>query len=131
MSVRLHPYTRITGTIYFDDLTIKVIGTATDVDDSGNDLPFKFELANNYPNPFNPTTTISYSIPKADRVTLQIFNVLGQRVRTLVNIEQAAGRYQVQWNGKDEMGNAVGSGVYFYQLNTSRQVTVKKMVLIK
>ena len=131
MSVRLHPYARVTGTVYFDDLSIKVIGKATDLEDQGDNLPFKFELSNNYPNPFNPTTTIAYSIPQNDRVTLQIFNILGQHIRTLVDNNQSAGRYEVVWNGRDKAGNAVGSGIYFYQLNTSRQVTVKKMVLIK
>jgi hypothetical protein len=131
MSVRLHIYELITGTIYFDDLSVKVIGKADAIDDLSKNMPLEFDLANNYPNPFNPTTTIAYTIPDAGKVTLEIFNVLGQHIQTLVNEDQVAGRYQVMWDGKDKSGNTIGSGIYFYQLTTNRAVTVKKMVLLK
>jgi len=131
MSVRLHPYTRFTGTIYFDDFTVKEIGETTDIEDNDKNTPLTFELGNNYPNPFNPTTTLEYSIPDAGRITLEIFNVLGQNVLTLVDEDQPRGRYQVMWDGKDKAGSLVGSGIYFYQLRTSKAVTVKKMVLLK
>ncbi len=131
MSARLHPYAKITGTIYFDDLTIKVIGKASDLGERDNNSPLTFELGNNYPNPFNPTTTIEYSIPDAGRVTLEIFNILGQNMLTLVDENQSTGRYQVVWDGKDKAGSLVGSGIYFYQLRTKNAVTVKKMILLK
>ncbi len=131
MSVRLHPYARMTGKIFFDDLTIKVIGKATDLENKDKNTPLTFELGNNYPNPLNPTTTIDYSIPEAGKVTLEVFNILGQNVLTLVDQEQARGRYQVTWNGTDKTGSLVGSGIYFYQLRTPKAVTVKKMVLLK
>jgi hypothetical protein len=131
MAVRLHPYSRITGKLYWDDLTLKVIGKASDMKDNDKNSPLTFELGNNYPNPFNPSTTIEYSIPDAGRVTLEIFNILGQNVLTLVDEEQSRGRYQIMWDGKDKAGSLVGSGVYFYQLRTSKAVTVKKMILLK
>ncbi len=131
MSVRLHPYLQFTGTIYFDDLSVKVIGKADAIDDLSKNMPLEFDLANNYPNPFNPSTTIAYTIPDAGKVTLEIFNVLGQHIQTLINEDQGAGRYQVMWDGRDKSGNTIGSGIYFYQLTTNRAVTVKKMVLLK
>ncbi len=90
-----------------------------------------FELKQNYPNPFNPSTTIAYSLPKTTAVELIIYNMLGQKVRTLVHTVQAAGQYQVTWNGRDDAGNPVSSGFYFYQLRTLDGLQVKKMLLLK
>jgi hypothetical protein len=85
-----------------------------------------------YPNPFNPTTTISYSIPAAAAVELSIYNVKGQKVVTLVNQHQEAGEYSAQWNGTDEQNNSVASGVYFYQLSDdSGRSSVQKCLLLK
>jgi hypothetical protein len=85
-----------------------------------------------YPNPFNPTTTISYSIPAAAAVELSIYNVKGQKVVTLVNQHQEAGAYSAQWNGTDEQNNSVASGVYFYKLSDdSGRSSVQKCLLLK
>ena len=95
-------------------------------------IPEEFSLAQNYPNPFNPTTTISYQLKTAARVDLAIFNLLGQRVRTLVNGEkQAPGVFSLYWNGLDEAGQEVSSSVYFYRLEADNQVQVRKMMLLR
>jgi hypothetical protein len=94
-------------------------------------VPTHFELAQNYPNPFNPTATIEYALPKPAMVELRIFNILGQAVRTLVNEEKGAGYYQVVWDGKDEVGRTVSTGIYLYQIKAGDFVETKKMQLIK
>jgi M6 family metalloprotease-like protein len=110
-------------------------GSATDVDDDpgGMLLPEKFALEQNYPNPFNPTTTIIYNIPPGDPVltNLAIFNVLGQKVATLVDEIQGPGTRNVTWEGKNDQGVRVASGVYFYRLVRGEQAVAKKMVLLK
>ena len=90
-----------------------------------------FTLSGNYPNPFNPSTTISYSIPTDGNVELIVYNIRGQKVKTLVKGTQPAGVYNVTWNGKDENGRSVSSGVYFYKLRSSGKTAVKKMLLLK
>ncbi len=94
---------------------------------------FTNSLAQNYPNPFNPTTTIKYSIKERAHVTLKIYNVAGQLVKTLVNEEQnpRADGFAVRWNGRSNEGNPVSSGVYFYKLVAKNFTQTKKMVLLK
>jgi hypothetical protein len=94
-------------------------------------LPAEFSLSNNYPNPFNPETRIGYSVPKACQVKLEVFNILGQRVRMLVDENQTAGKREITWDGKDENRNEVASGVYFYRLRAGDFTQTKKMVLIR
>jgi hypothetical protein len=94
-------------------------------------IPLTFELSQNYPNPFNPSTVISYQIPQSEMVTLEIFNTLGQRVRTLVNENQESGRYEVQWDGKNNSGNSLSSGVYLYRLNAGNYIKTLKMILLR
>ena len=86
----------------------------------------EFNLIFNYPNPFNSSTIISYNIPRNSNVRLEIFNVLGQKVDLLINKEQDAGNYKVQFNA-----NHLSSGIYFYQLTTNRQSIIKKMMLLQ
>lgn len=93
-------------------------------------MPIVF-AANNYPNPFNPVTNISYSVPKDGNVNLTVYNTKGQIVRTLVNGRIKAGNHKIIWNGTDNNGNAVSSGVYFYRLSSSEQTITKKMLLSK
>jgi hypothetical protein len=93
-----------------------------------NTLKFSLE---NYPNPFNPTTTIFYTQPQTGSVSLEIFNIKGQKVRTLVNSHQASGSYQAVWNGRDDGGRQAASGIYFYKLQTPGYTTMKKMLLLK
>ncbi len=94
-------------------------------------LPESFELKQNYPNPFNPSTTINYQIPEAGRVTLRIYDLLGQLVTTLVDREVVAGTHSVVWAGKNERGELVAAGVYIYRLEAAGVVRTKKMVLAK
>ncbi len=92
----------------------------------GQDLPDKFSLGDNYPNPFNPTTTINYALPKSTDVTLKVYNLLGREVATLVNSKQKAGRHQLKFDASD-----LASGVYFYRISTPEFNKVRKMMLIK
>lgn len=85
----------------------------------------------NYPNPFNPSTTITYQIPASGSVRLEIFNIKGQKVRTLVNDLQNAGSHSVVWNGTDQSGRLVSSGIYFYHIVTDRSTSTRKMLLLK
>ncbi len=94
-------------------------------------LPEAFELLQNYPNPFNPTTSISYKIPRVAEVKLSIYNLYGQKLRTLVNERKAVGAYTVEWDGKDQFGKAVASGVYFYRLEAAEFVQTRKMLFVK
>jgi hypothetical protein len=94
-------------------------------------LPLTFELKQNYPNPFNPSTVIAYQLPQNEMVTLEIFNALGQKVRTLVNETKDAGQYEITWDGKNTSGNQLSSGIYLYRLNAGNYVKVMKMVLLR
>ena len=97
----------------------------------GEAVPTTYVLEQNYPNPFNPTTTIEYDIPSTGKVTLEIYNIIGERVRTLVNDVQDAGVYQVVWDGRDESRNTVATGVYLYRVHAGNFNSVKKMLLMK
>jgi subtilisin family serine protease len=94
-------------------------------------LPVQYALLQNYPNPFNPTTSIRYELPKDSYVELVIYNVQGQAVRELVNGWQKAQRYVIAWDGKNEQGNSVASGIYFYRIKAGEFVNTKKMVLLR
>mgnify|MGYP000946331550 CR=1 FL=1 len=85
----------------------------------------------NYPNPFNPETNISYSIPQSGVASVKVYNLKGQQIRTLVNGEVAAGTHTVVWNGTDDNGTAVSSGVYFYRVENAGKVITKQMLLLK
>lgn len=124
------------GIAWFDDLSVEevtVVETGVEgdpfVDKTKN--PRHFMLNQNYPNPFNPETVISYTLPKSGVVELDVYNIIGQRVRRLVNKYRAAGTYRVIWDGLDDSGNRVVSGVYFYQLRTGSSVFTRKMVLVR
>ena len=94
--------------------------------------PTEFALFQNFPNPFNPETTIKYNLAEGSDVHLQIYNILGQVVRTMVAERQSAGRYQVKWSGTDDRGMPVSSGIYFYQLATGGKFhDVKRLMLLK
>ncbi|RME18843.1 MAG: T9SS C-terminal target domain-containing protein, partial [Candidatus Zixiibacteriota bacterium] len=103
----------------------------TDVDNDNSPLPNTFALGQNYPNPFNPTTTIEYSIPRRSRVVIDIFNVLGQSVRRLVDEKAEAGTHSVVWDGRTNGGRPVASGVYLYRITAGEFVRTRKMLLLK
>jgi hypothetical protein len=94
-------------------------------------LPYTFELSQNYPNPFNPTTNIRFSLPKSGHARLDIYNILGRRVTTLVDEDLPAGHKLITWYGKDYQGNVVAGGVYFYSLKAGDFTETKKMILMK
>jgi len=96
-----------------------------------NALPTHFELAQNFPNPFNPSTEVHFALPHSCQVSLEIFNIAGQKVTTLVNQPLDAGYHSVVWNGCESSGNQVASGIYFYRLKTDDFQQTKKMMLLK
>jgi len=98
---------------------------------AGSSVPDAYALTPNYPNPFNPSTAIGYAIPQDGRVTLTVYNVLGQEIRTLVDDHQAAGTYTVMWDSKDASGKDLTSGIYFYTLRAEKYTRTRKMVLMR
>jgi hypothetical protein len=97
----------------------------------GNVIPTVYALRQNSPNPFNPVTSVGYDLPKAGEVQIAVFNVLGQHVTDLVNGYQEAGSHEVVWDGKDNAGSSVASGIYFYRIKTNEFSDTKKMLLLK
>lgn len=98
----------------------------------GIDLPAVSQLTGNYPNPFNPETTISFSVSQNSMfVNLEIYNLKGQKVKQIVNMQLPAGDHAVLWNGTDETGKAVSSSIYFYKMKVGKFVSTKKMILLK
>ena len=93
--------------------------------------PLEFTLGQNHPNPFNPTTTIPFLIPEMGRVQLNIYDVRGSLVKTLFDGVLPAGFRQLTWDGTDNRGNGVGSGVYFYRMTTGKRTLTKRMTLLK
>jgi flagellar hook assembly protein FlgD len=94
-------------------------------------LPLVFAVEQNYPNPFNPSTNIKYAIPHDEHVVIEVYNMAGQKVRTVVNQMQKAGHYTVLWHSDNDAGQRVGSGVYFYRVTAGENSVVKKMLLVK
>ena len=107
------------------------IQSATDVDDILDNLPTAYALLQNYPNPFNPTTEIEFSLPKPGDVSLVVYNLLGQEVRTLAYGNYGAGHYRVTFDGRSEGGTQLASGMYFYRLTTAGFTQSRKMLLVK
>ena len=104
-------------------------GWALSVDN--NTLPEVFALHNNYPNPFNPITNIRYDIPEASDVRIDIYDLVGKKVKTLVSKQHQPGRYKIQWNATNEFGSAVATGMYIYKIQAKDFVSVKKLLLMK
>ncbi|MGB9562101.1 MAG: FlgD immunoglobulin-like domain containing protein, partial [bacterium] len=94
-------------------------------------IPQNYTLKQNMPNPFNQVTTIEYGLPASGEVTLVIYDLLGKKVRTLVNGHAEAGMHKVEWNGKDDNGSELPSGIYFYKMTTNNYSEIKKMTLLK
>lgn len=90
-----------------------------------------YELVQNYPNPFNPSTTIKFNMPEANYVSLKVYNMLGQEIRSLIKEHKAAGTHIITWDGKDNYGNNVSSGAYLYKIIAGKFIQTKKMLLIK
>ncbi len=127
----------ITGIQYFSFGNYKmiprnnddVVTTTTSVDDGA--IPVSFALAQNFPNPFNPETTIRYQVAELGDVKIEIFNVLGQRVKTLIDKVTSPGAHSVIWSGRNDLGRPVASGVYIYKMQAADFVKVQKMLFLK
>ena len=94
-------------------------------------LPKEFTLHSNYPNPFNPSTVISYDLSRETAVKLNVYDMKGRRINALVNQVQSAGRHHVRWNAKDARGNGISAGVYLYRLEAGGKVFTEKMIFMK
>jgi len=101
------------------------------VDDNNNQIPERFTLSQNFPNPFNPSTVIIYTVPKAQRVKIEVYDILGNKVKTLLDEEMFVGTHKVRWNGDNDVGRRVSSGVYFYKLTSKDAVISRKLVFLK
>lgn len=118
-------------------LTVEIEAPVTSVAERQSDLlPKVFALQQNYPNPFNPSTTIKYQLPAASEVKITIYNLLGREVRTLVDAEKPAGFYSVDWDGLNEHGLEVASGIYLYRIEAKSMagekfLQTKKLMLLK
>jgi len=100
-------------------------------DDDNTIIPTLTQLRSNYPNPFNPSTTIAFDVAKDTHVSIEVFNIKGQKVKEVVSGSYRAGRHSVVWNGDDAAGRAVGSGIYFYRMTAQGYTSVQKMLLMK
>ncbi len=120
----------------FNTLKLKVTPNGTDgpflsTGENYETFPAEFSLHGNYPNPFNPVTTLRYSLSNRANVTVSVYNLMGQQIFDLVNRYHDAGFHQVTWSGKDNVGNTVPSGVYFYRVTTKDESLTGKMLLMK
>ena len=119
----------LTSSGYYSDIFVAKLGYDTSVE---NHLISSNILLSNYPNPFNPETVISFSIPDESKIELSIFNIKGQKIKTLVHNEFTKGSHSIIWNGNDDFGNSVSSGVYLYKLRVNGKTeAVKKCLLLK
>ncbi len=114
------------------EFAVMICPTTSGVEEEeGGVIPKSFELYQNHPNPFNNETVIKFNLRKPAEVTMTVFNILGQKVRTLAEGRMNAGTHVASWNGKDERGNNLSSGIYFYQLKTGEAKETKRLVLLK
>jgi hypothetical protein len=115
-----------------DVWTYAWIGMPTFTDLEQNEqIPLEYSLGNNYPNPFNPSTVINFSLKRSGVTKLSIYNIIGQEVKSLVDSELKAGNYEVTWNGRDDSSQPVASGVYFYRLQSGDFIKTCKMIMLK
>jgi hypothetical protein len=116
--------------IYVDAMTGEIITAVEDAGNSGS-LPGEFSLEQNYPNPFNAETLINYGLPQDTHVELAVYNILGQRVRTLVDGIRPAGQHRARWDGTDDGGRPLASGLYFCRMKAGGYISVRKMLLVR
>jgi hypothetical protein len=110
------------GVHYFDVQYLSLANTT---------IPNQFELYQNYPNPFNPVTTLQYALPEDSPVSIMIYDIMGRKVKTLVNKSQNAGYKSIQWNATNDRNEPVSSGLYLYTIQAEEFRQVRKMVLLK
>jgi hypothetical protein len=136
ISVRARFNNWVTGNAWFDDFSVvkMVVAPGNAIQPKDQDIPEipeHFSLHQNYPNPFNPVTTIQYDLPHQTHVTIDIYNIMGQHVKTLVNAVQNPGSYSLIWDATNDRGALAPSGMYLYVLKTNEQRLTKKMVLLR
>jgi hypothetical protein len=116
--------------IYFDNISFSS-SNSVGVDNRSEIYPQRFALEQNFPNPFNPSTTIRYELPEDGLVNVTIYDMMGRQVSTLVSSQQAAGYKSIQWNATNDFGKPISAGVYLYKIQAGEFVQTKKMVLLK
>ena len=136
VSVRPRSFPLWYGTAYYDDFAVNGLEAVVTSVEENNEIvegtiPTAFDLKQNFPNPFNPSTMIQYALPAAAPVKVEIFNILGQTIATLVDEVQQAGIKTVEWSGRDDMNRAVATGIYLYRISTPEFTMTRKMVLMK
>ncbi len=114
-----------------DTPVLQELDKATAVEDIKGNTPISFKLHSSYPNPFNPSTTLKFDVPEKSQVTLSIFNMNGELIKTLVNSEVAPGQHSIMWNGTNDINNIVTSGVYFARFTYSGHTQMQKLMLLK
>lgn len=119
----IHPL--MTGTVVVDSGSLDV------KDQNDDNLPKSFRLEQNFPNPFNASTTITYELAYPEKATLTIYNLTGRKIRTLSEGRKSAGQHRLVWDGKDENGDTVSSGIYLYRLTVGELTRVRKMMFVK
>ena len=114
-----------------DSFNVTILPVGVGIDDEFADIPVEFNLYQNYPNPFNPSTLIKYALPKSSTVSLVIYNLMGQEIRRWDESDAVPGYYEKIWNGTNQAGISVSSGIYIYRITTAEFIQMRKMVLLK
>ncbi len=143
-SITVTVATNLTPSSYRDTIKIEASGAlnspryipvilrvSTDVKGGSGNIPKDFVLYQNYPNPFNPSTKIEFALPTSEKVSLEVFNIIGERVKVLADGDMPAGKHSVVWDGRDESGQQSPSGIYFYRLKAATFVDIKRAVFLK
>jgi len=112
-------------------VTVQLTGIAVELSVDGHQIPDKFTLHQNHPNPFNPVTTLRYDLPEDAMVNITIYDMMGRVVRTMVNTQQNTGFKSVRWNATNDAGSSVSAGLYLYMIKAGDFRQTKKMVLLK
>ncbi|MCH8837973.1 MAG: T9SS type A sorting domain-containing protein [Candidatus Marinimicrobia bacterium] len=110
---------------------ISLMATAVTAVDANGAMPAAYALGQNYPNPFNPNTTIDFTLNAAGAVILDVYDLMGHKVRTLADAPMSSGTHSVKWNGRDDSGNQLSSGIYIYRMSAGSNTYMKKMMLLK
>jgi hypothetical protein len=117
---------------YYEGGVAMVEGLVTSIENNNNILPPTFYLKQNYPNPFNPETVIEFSLDKTQHIKLAVYDITGQLIRVIENTIKSSGNHKVHWNGRDNKGRLVSSGIYYYILETDQGLShTKKAILIR
>jgi hypothetical protein len=131
LTVTLADCTTVTDSLGHYVIRLGVTSVGEKDEDKNSRLPKAFQLFQNYPNPFNAETIIKYDLPRRSKVKMKIYNLFGQEITTLLVEEKEAGSYQIRWEGKDNLGRPVASGIYLIRFEAEEFVKVRKMVVIR